>query len=125
MNTIEQLSAAYADQKVKERNEYPQYDMHRQKTLTRFDGYDIEQAHEDGMKDAVKGLWREACQGQPKVGRLFLNMSGPEGGISIRTRDEKHILAEGNRWMYIEDLLLEEWNKETIIKLTKWFNEKK
>jgi hypothetical protein len=38
----------YAEKKTIEKAEYPLADMSRQKVLTRFDAYDIEQAYEDG-----------------------------------------------------------------------------
>jgi anaerobic ribonucleoside-triphosphate reductase len=46
----EELAKQYADNKVEERKEYPLYDLRKRKELTRFDGYDIEQAYEDGYE---------------------------------------------------------------------------
>ena len=56
----EELSRQYADQKVKERGEYTNCDFHRRKSLTKFDGYDIEQAFEDGLIERDKHLWKDA-----------------------------------------------------------------
>lgn len=56
----EELSRQYADQKVKERGEYINCDFHRRKSLTKFDGYDIEQAFEDGLTERDKHLWKDA-----------------------------------------------------------------
>ncbi len=49
----EELAQQYADQKVLERNEYPLCDLRTRKELTRFDGYDIEQAFDDGFAKAI------------------------------------------------------------------------
>ena len=56
----EELSKQYADQKVEERGEYTNCDFHRRKSLTKFDGYDIEQAFEDGLTERDKHLWKDA-----------------------------------------------------------------
>ena len=56
----EELAQQYADQKVLERNEYPLCDLRTRKELTRFDGYDIEQAFEDGLTERDKHLWKDA-----------------------------------------------------------------
>jgi len=56
----EELSRQYADQKVEERGEYTICDFHRRKSLTKFDGYDIEQAFEDGLIERDKHLWKDA-----------------------------------------------------------------
>ena len=56
----EELSRQYADQKVEERGEYTNCDFHRRKSLTKFDGYDIEQAFEDGLTERDKHLWKDA-----------------------------------------------------------------
>lgn len=56
----EELSRQYADQKVEERGEYITCDFHRRKSLTKFDGYDIEQAFEDGLTERDKHLWKDA-----------------------------------------------------------------
>ena len=47
--TKEELARQYADHKVEERNEYPCVSFQRRKELTRFDGFDIEQAYEEGF----------------------------------------------------------------------------
>lgn len=51
MRTKEELSQQYAEEKVREspNNLYKGYHLHRQMELTHFDGYDIQQAFEDGM----------------------------------------------------------------------------
>ena len=68
---IERLSDEYAVNKVMDRHEYENYNIHKRKELTRFDGYDIEQAYEDGanaildiienhrLSDEVKELIQE------------------------------------------------------------------
>lgn len=50
----QELAKQYADKKVDERKEYPLYDLSKRKELTTFDGYDIEQAYEDGFDKAVE-----------------------------------------------------------------------
>ena len=54
--TKEQLSEHYASQKVlaNPRNAFIGYSWDTQKKLTTFDGYDIEQAYEDGFDKAVE-----------------------------------------------------------------------
>lgn len=52
MSVIGNLAALYAKEKVNERGEYPGFNIRIRKTLTRFDGFDIEQAYEEGA-DAV------------------------------------------------------------------------
>lgn len=54
----EELAQQYADQKVLGKNEYPLYDLHKRKKLTRFDGFEIEQAFEDGF---IKAISSSAC----------------------------------------------------------------
>lgn len=75
----------------------------------------------DHNKDYISNLWHDASDGQPEVGRLHLNMSGRSGGISIRIRDEQHVLATENRWVYIEDILPDGCDKEQVLRLTKMF----
>lgn len=54
--TKTELSEHYANQKVlaNPRNAFTGYPWDIQKSLTRFDGYDIEQAYEDGYDKAVE-----------------------------------------------------------------------
>ena len=61
--TLEELARQYADQQVDEspENEYKQYSHTKQKELTRFDGYDIEQAYEDGGKRILEEIDRVLC----------------------------------------------------------------
>ena len=51
----EELVKQYADKKLSEnpRNVYKKLPLGMQKSLTNFDGYDIEQAYEDGFDKAV------------------------------------------------------------------------
>ena len=79
----EELAKQYADNKVEERKEYPLYDLRKRKELTRFDGYDIEQAYEDGYDKAVElavgFLHKVACgyairellTGEPYEGKII------------------------------------------------------
>ena len=67
--------------------------------------------------------WHNASEGQPEIGKPFLNMAA-SGGITIYVRDEKHILDQDNRWLYIEEILPEDCDTETAIRLTMWFNER-
>jgi hypothetical protein len=55
---IEDLAKEYSDKKVAEspNNEYKNYSQTKQKELTRFDGYDIEQAYEDGGKAVLEKI---------------------------------------------------------------------
>ena len=43
----------YAEKKTIEKAQYPLADMYRQKILTKFDAYDVEQAYDDGHKAAL------------------------------------------------------------------------
>ena len=54
--TKTELSEHYANQKVlaNPRNAFTGYSWDTQKKLTTFDGYDIEQAYEDGFDKAVE-----------------------------------------------------------------------
>lgn len=54
--TKTELSEHYANQKVlaNPRNAFTGYSWDTQKKLTTFDGYDIEQAYEDGYDKAVE-----------------------------------------------------------------------
>lgn len=115
----------YANKKVIERNEYPGYDLHRQKSLTRFDGYDVEQAFEDGLNFLKVNIWHDASKQQPEIGKPFLNRAGNIGGVTVRIRDETHILAGGNRWAYIEDILPDECDKASVVRLTVLLNKTK
>ena len=76
----EELSRQYADQKVEERGEYTNCDFHRRKSLTKFDGYDIEQAFEDGLIERDNHLWKDA-QGDdlPEIDREVIALIDYEG----------------------------------------------
>ena len=52
----EELAKQYADKKTAESplNAYNNYPLERQKELCTFDGYDIEQAYEDGFDKAME-----------------------------------------------------------------------
>jgi hypothetical protein len=89
----EELAKQYADNKVEERKEYPLYDLRKRKELTRFDGYDIEQAYEDGYDKAVElavgFLHKVACgyairellTGEPYEGKIIEDFKKICGGI--------------------------------------------
>ena len=55
---VSELASKYADEKVSSdpRNLFKNYSLDKQKELTRFDGYDIEQAYEDGMLEAIRKI---------------------------------------------------------------------
>ena len=84
----EELAQQYADQKVLEKNEYPLYNLHKRKELTRFDGFEIEQAFEDGF---IKAISSSAClkdaQGDdlPEIDRevIALVSSNQQGYIVV------------------------------------------
>lgn len=115
----------YANQKVIERNEYPVCDFHRRKSLTRFDGYDMEQAFEDGLNYLKSNIWHDASKNQPEIGKPFLNRAGNIGGVTVRIRDETQVLAGGNRWAYIEDILPDDCDKDSVNRLTILLNRMK
>lgn len=115
----------YSKQKIVERKEYPVCDFHRRKSLTRFDGYDMEQAFEDGLNYLKSNIWHDASKQQPEIGKPFLNRAGNIGGVTVRIRDETHILAGGNRWAYIEDILPDECDKASVVRLTVLLNKTK
>ena len=76
MSKVEELSRQYAEQQVKDSpdNEYKGYSFELQKELTKFDGYDIEQAYEDGYKQAEKDnalTWEDI----KKIGDLFQDVA--------------------------------------------------
>lgn len=92
--TRQELAKQYAEKKVDERKEYPLYDLRKRKELTRFDGYDIEQAFEDGYDKAVE----LACGFLGKVAcgyaiRELLTGEPYEGKI---IKDFKKYIEEGN-----------------------------
>lgn len=84
----EELAQQYADQKVLERNEYPLCDLRTRKEQTRFDGYDIEQAFDDGFAKAISS---SAClkdaQGDdlPEIDREVIALISPnqQGYIAV------------------------------------------
>ena len=83
--TKTELSEHYANQKVlaNPRNAFTGYSWDTQKKLTTFDGYDIEQAYEDGYDKAVElavgFLHKVACgyairellTGEPYEGKII------------------------------------------------------
>ena len=76
MSKVEELARQYAEQQVKDspNNEYKGYSFELQKELTKFDGYDIEQAYEDGYKQAEKDnalSWEDI----KLIGELFQNVA--------------------------------------------------
>lgn len=50
----QELVKQYADKKVVKKGQYIECDFDVRKELTTFDGYDIEQAYEDGFDKAVE-----------------------------------------------------------------------
>lgn len=82
----EELSTKYAEKAVRENpnNLYKGYHFHRQMELTRFDGYDIQQAWEDGY-DAGLVEWKKA-QGEdlPEYGREVIVL------VKYNTRNNIH-----------------------------------
>lgn len=74
MDRKEEVGRQYAEEKVRKspENLYKGYHLHRQMELTRFDGYDIQQAFEDGF-DAGNvesgNIWNKAETGWPEKGR--------------------------------------------------------
>ena len=79
----EELAKQYADKKVAKKGQYIDCDFDVRKELTTFDGYDIEQAYEDGFDKAVKlavgFLHKVACgyairellTGEPYEGKII------------------------------------------------------
>lgn len=53
---LEDLAKEYSDQKVEDRGEYKMCDSYRRKSLTKFDGYDVEQAYEDGGRRVLQEI---------------------------------------------------------------------
>lgn len=77
MDRKEELGRQYAEEKVRKspENLYKGYHLHRQMELTRFDGYDIQQAFEDGFDagNAEAGnIWHNAETEWPENGREIL-----------------------------------------------------
>lgn len=77
MERKEELGRQYAEAKVRKspENLYKGYHLHRQMELTRFDGYDIRQAFEDGFDagNAEAGnIWHKAETEWPEKGREIL-----------------------------------------------------
>ena len=103
--TKEELAKQYADKKVDERKEYTQYDLSKRKELTTFDGYDIEQAYEDGFDagraDPVESIWHKKTERPTKETKCILIAT--HGGFMARERIEQ--MEDWQRWAYIEDLL--------------------
>lgn len=121
--TKKELARQYAERKVEERKEYPLYDLRKRKELTRFDGYDIEQAYEDGFDEACtilrNNVWHPASEkpiGVDKANRDILIVTmGPEYyGNKLRTWHifsymtwdwVKERAGEFEKWAYLEDIL--------------------
>ena len=64
----DELSRKYAENRVNERNEYPACDLHRRMTLTRFDVYDLEEAHDRGFVEGLRHqpeIWHNASEEMP------------------------------------------------------------
>ena len=60
--TTEEKARAYAESRIAVKNAHVTYMTPREKRLERFDGYDIEQAYEDGATEALASQWKD-----PKV----------------------------------------------------------
>lgn len=105
--TKTELSEHYANQKVlaNPRNAFIGYSWDTQKKLTTFDGYDIEQAYEDGFDagraDAVESIWHKKTERPTKETTCILIAT--HGGFMARERVEQ--MEDWQRWAYIEDLL--------------------
>ena len=118
--TKEELARQYADKKVEERNEYPLYDLRKRKELTRFDGYDIEQAYEDGFDKASTSLrdnvWHNTNEKPKECKELFVYKERDCGSSFYTALYSSHSdtvyingrwskLSTMTRWAYIEDLI--------------------
>lgn len=116
------LAQQYADSKVEERKEYLNYDFHRRKILTKFDGYDIEQAYEDGFDKAISCyrnlIWHDVAEELPEKRRNVLATTASpkgrgimEGGVTVVT-NRGLLEADKNgtfkKWAYLKDLFPED-----------------
>lgn len=73
----------------------------------------------------TKNIWHDASKNQPEIGKPFLNRAGNIGGVTVRIRDETQVLAGGNRWAYIEDILPDDCDKDSVNRLTILLNRMK
>ncbi len=103
--TKEELAKQYANKKVAKKGQYIECDFDVRKELTTFDGYDIEQAYEDGFDagraDPVESIWHKKTERPTKETRCILIAT--HGGFMARERIEQ--MEDWQRWAYIEDLL--------------------
>ena len=94
----EKEAIEYAENQVRLKNEYPNCSMYRQKTLTRFDAFDIQQAFEDGWDKASEEkasteLTTEILEKSGFTNSKVLNLSpdycidSPEFTVSINLQD--------------------------------------
>ena len=101
----QELAKRYADKKVAKKGQYIDYDFDVRKELTNFDGYDIEQAYEDGFDagrtNAVESIWHKKTECPTKKTRCILIAT--HGGFMARERIEQ--MEDWHMWAYIEDLL--------------------
>ena len=77
--SVREKSEKYSDDKVIRQGEYSMYSLPRRKTLSRFTGYDLEEAYDDGgmwvinqIEEAIGHLQRNDIN-EPHLMLLHLN----------------------------------------------------
>lgn len=70
--TKDQQAQEYAEKRVKTLLPKSTYSMSYNKRVLTFNGYDIEQAFEDGYTACERSQWRSVEEEEPPIGKLIL-----------------------------------------------------
>lgn len=92
--TKDQQAQEYAEERVKAQMPYSNYSMPHNKQVHLFDGYDIEQAFEDGHTACEQSMWRSVEDEEPPIGKLILCRDSNDASLAYY--DGKHISDAAN-----------------------------
>lgn len=94
--TKDQQAQEYAEKIVKERWPKSTYPMKYNKRVMKFDGYDMEQAFEDGYTACEQSMWRSVEEELPEETRLVLAAFKLDGYRTARMAIYSH---DYERWI--------------------------
>ena len=80
--TKDQQAQEYAEKRVKAQLPNSTYRMEYNKRVQTFDGYDIEQAFEDGYTACEQSMWRSVEEEEPPFGKLILCRNSNEASLA-------------------------------------------
>ena len=79
---IERAAEVYATQKTEQDVPESYGEMTHRRVAMLFDGYDIEQAFEDGYTACEQSMWRSVEEEEPPIGKLILCRNSNEASLA-------------------------------------------